>query len=54
MAHKVLEIMRYTEWVYYDDSGVEVDRERNWDDSLYDEEKPIELTEDERAEWLLT
>lgn len=49
MAHKVIETLRYTEVVYYDDSGAEVHRERNHDDSLWDDSEPIELTDEERG-----
>ena len=52
MAHKVIETLRYTEVVYYDDSGSEVHRERNHDDSLWDDSEPIELTDEEREDYL--
>lgn len=52
MAHKVVETLTYTEVVYYDDNGNEVARERNYDDSLYDESDNQELTEQERADYL--
>ena len=52
MAHKIIETLRYTEEVFYDDAGNEVARERRHDDSLWDESSPIELTDQEREDYL--
>ena len=51
-AHKIVETRQYTEVVYYDDNGDEVARDHQNDDHLYDDAPPVELTEEEREDWL--
>lgn len=51
-AHKIREIRKYSEIVYYDDEGIEIARETQNDDYLYDTDAPIELDEEERNDFL--
>lgn len=52
MAHKIIETLTYTEVVFYDDNGDEVHRERRHDDTMWDESSPMDLTDDEREDYL--
>lgn len=50
--YKRVETLHYTEVVYYDGGGSEVARVRNYDDTLWDESGPEELTDEEREDYL--
>lgn len=48
MASKSIEVMQYTETVYWDDNGNEVARVRNYDDTWYDtREDGLPVSEEE-------
>jgi hypothetical protein len=49
--YKVRETLKYTETVYYDESGEEVFRDRNHDDWLYDTDKPQPLSDSEMEDY---
>ena len=52
MAYKIKRTMKYTEIAIIDDDGNEVATERMWDDSLWDESPRMELSEQERDDYL--
>lgn len=47
-----VEEIRYTEVVYLNAEGEELDRYRRDDDMLYDATEPVRLTEEERTQWI--
>ena len=49
--YKELRQMMYTEFVYFSADGIEIGRERNYDDTWYDTVSKTPLTEDEIADW---
>lgn len=49
--YKVVQAFQYTEVVYFDADGTEVGREKQNDTMLYDQARPAELSEQERADW---
>jgi hypothetical protein len=52
VGYKKIETLQYTEVVYYNNDGNEVARERNYDDTLWDESGPHDLTDQEREDYL--
>lgn len=52
MATVIIERYMYTEEVYYDDSGVELGRARQFDDTFWDQETR-DMTPEEREDWEL-
>lgn len=49
--YKIDEVMQYTETVYYDANGEEVERVRNFDDCWYDSGPQKPLEDWERADY---
>lgn len=51
LPFKMIQTFTYTEVVYYDANGNEVHRERNYDDSLYDETGSLPLSDTELEDY---